>query len=542
MSNAQKAALKRNTELQANVADSSIRSQGDASNDDNQDTFDEKIKDKAKYNIQTVARISTSKRQEIDNNDDRLQIQASASMRDDDTVSDPIPEERSTPRRVENRQKSDAPREPDKPRTQPARRPALQPIKPDTERSTKQREESITSPIVLQQSIASSSISVHSASPTVVSTSSYPGTMTQLQKRTSTLSTTTTQTTFTAAGPSQSQSRLTLGLDVDHFRIVFKELETLTEKLQDLNDKIIEALTLYPLSILNASNSSLAAVESLADSPNDDLTLPEPNASTLASSASSTTSDSSTESDSSIPAHKYTREEKGKDKAGLDPEEEQLIIAQTLTNLVESAWPRIYRIPIEPQTPQMTKDRIKITTKLKSAIVDYWSIQSHFYDQAQLILDLYQDPALFEREDRILILKSRHLDNLLSNPEISATRADYLLAKFRADQERLAPLSERLQSVWLGILLLLGDSHQTRTLSRAHEMDVGSHHWNSGHQHHQSSSSFMSSLSAMSSVGGRRCLRLSGNKRLALKVSLLMFVGAGMIGMALMMNTKGPAR
>ncbi|KAF9319972.1 hypothetical protein BG003_007657 [Podila horticola] len=454
---------------------------------------------------------------------------------------DSIPDERSTSRKVENHQKSEAPRQPEKLRPQPAARPVLQPIKPGTERITKQREESIKSPTALQQSVASSSISVQSTSPTVISSSSYPGTITQLQKRTSTLSNTTTLATFTAAGPSQSQLRLNLGLDVDHFRIVFKELETLTEKLQDLNDQIIEALTLYPLSIQNTSHPSLPVLERLTEPPDDGTIPPEPFAPALASSASSTTLDSSTESESSIPVHKYTREEKGKDKAGLDPDEEQLVIAQTLTNLVESAWPRIYRIPIELQTPQMTKDRIKIATKLKNAIVIFWSIQSHFCDQAQLILDLYQDPAQFEREDRILLLKSRHLDNLLSNPEISPSRADYLLAKFQADQERLAPLSERLQSVWLGILMLLEDPHETRTLSRAHEMDVGSHHWNNGHKHHQSSSSFMSSLSAMS-TGGRRCWRLSGNKRLALKVSVLMLVGAGMIGMALMISMKDPAR
>lgn len=390
-STAQKDPIKWRTELHATVADSSILSQGDASNGENQDTLDEKAKDKAKYNIHTVVRISTSKNKlEIDYNDDWLKIQASASMKDNDTVSDPIPDERSTTHTVENRQQSEAPRQPKKPPPQLAPRPAIQPINPATESNIKHREESTQSPIVLQQSVASSSISIHSASPTVVSTSSYPGTMTQLQKRTSTLSTTTTLTTFTAAGPSQSQPRLSLGLDVDHFRIVFKELETLTERLQDLNDQIIEALTLYPLSIQNASNSNLAAMESLTDSPDEGMAPPEPPASTLASSASSTSSDSSTESDSSIIAHKYTREEKGKDKAGIDPQEEQLIIAQSLTNLVESAWPRIYRIPIEPQTPQMIKDRIKIITKLKNAIVVFWSIQSHFYDQVQLILDLYQ--------------------------------------------------------------------------------------------------------------------------------------------------------
>ncbi|KFH64256.1 hypothetical protein MVEG_10081 [Podila verticillata NRRL 6337] len=543
---AQEEPTTRKTELQAIVADSAILNQGDASNDDNRGRIDRdrKSKDKAKENNQTINRSnrsgSKSTRQESNNNDNRLQIQASASMKDDGIISDPVPEERSANRKVEYRQRFEEPEKRETLGPQPAPRPeALQPINPPTEKNIKQREESIKSPTALH-SVASSNISVHSASPTIVTVSSYPGNMTQLQKRTSTLSTTTTLATFTAAGPSQSQSRLDLGLDVDHFRIVFKELEALTEKLQDLNDQIIEALTLYPISIQYTSNSSLAVMENLTDPLHDGITPAEPSAPTLASSASSTTSDISTESDSYIP-HKYTREEKGKDKAVLGPEEEYLIVAQTLTNLVESAWPRIYRIQTEPQTAQMTKERIKIATKLKNFIVVFWSIQTHFQDQAQLILDLYQDPAQFEREDRILILKSRHLNNLLSNPEISAAWADYLLAKFRADQQKLASLSERLQAVWLGILLLLGGPHQTRTLSRAHEMDVGSHHWNSGHQHHQSSSSFMSSLSPLSTEG-RRYLRLSGNKRLALKVSMLMLVGAGMIGMALMINTKDPSR
>ncbi|KAF9368605.1 hypothetical protein CPB97_004449 [Podila verticillata] len=310
-------------------------------------------------------------------------------MKDDGIVSDPAPEERSANRRVEYRQRSEALEQRETLGAQPVPRPeALQPINPPTEKIIKQREESIKSPTALH-SVASSSISVHSASPTIVTASSYPGNMTQLQKRASTLSTTTTLATFAAAGPSQSQPRLNLGLDVDHFRIVFKELAALIEKLQDLNDQIIEALTLYPISIQNTSNSSLAVMENLTDPPDDGITPTEPSAPTLASSASSTTSDSSIESDTYIP-HKYTREEKGKDKAGLGPEEEHLIITRTLTNLVESAWPRIYRIPTEPQTAQMTKEHIKIATKLKNFIVVFWSIQSHFQDQAQLILDLYQ--------------------------------------------------------------------------------------------------------------------------------------------------------
>lgn len=390
---AQEEPTKQKTELQVIVADSANLNQGNASNDNNQGRIDGKSKNEAKDITHTIIGSNRSGtrsiKQESDNNDNRLQIQASASMRDDDIVSDPAPKESSATRRAEYRQRSEAPEQRENTTPLPALRPeALQPINPLTEKNIKKREVSIKSPTTFQ-SVASSSISVHSASPTVVSVSSYPGNMTQLQKRTSTLSTTTTLSTFTAAGPSLSQPRLNLGMDVDHFRIVFNELAALTEKLQDLNDQIVEALTLYPISIQNASNSSLAAMENLTDPPDDSITLSEPSAPTLASSASSTTSDSSTESDTPIP-HKYTREEKGKDKAGLGPEEEQFIIAQTLTNLVESTWPRVYRIPTEPQTAQMTKDRIKIATKLKNFIVVFWSIQCHFQDQAQLILDLYQ--------------------------------------------------------------------------------------------------------------------------------------------------------
>ncbi|KAF9406899.1 hypothetical protein BGZ94_002899 [Podila epigama] len=422
-------------------------------------------------------------------------------------------------------------------------------------------------PKAMQQHANSSNISAHSTSPTVVSKASpYPGgatTTTHLQKRVSSLSTstTTTFTTFTAAGPGQIPSHLEPAFDKDHFRTVFKELTTLTEKLQDLNDQVIEALTTYPIAESGASpRPALAWFESLADSQGDEhhgseellppppQQQPHPMPFTVASSASSTTSvassSSSNSSDSSIPVPRYTREEKGKDRASNTLEENQFIIAQTFTNLVESSWPRIYRNPPETlRTPQMTKDRVRVASKLKNAIVTFWSVQSHYQDQAQLILDLYEDPAQFEHEDRILILKSRHLNNLLSNPEVSPVHAAYWSVKFRTEQERLSVLSERLQAVWLGILLLLGDPDQisARQLSKTHAMDVGSHHWNTGHQQHMSSS-FVSSLSPLTNVTRRRCCRLSGNKRLGLKVAVLLFVGTGMISMALILNTSNSTR
>ncbi|KAG0348303.1 hypothetical protein BG004_005438 [Podila humilis] len=420
-----------------------------------------------------------------------------------------------------------------------------QPLVSRVERVTQQSKKPLLQvPMPLfQQRSATSSASIQSSSPTETSASSCPGATTQSQKRTSipSKSTTTTLAMFTAAGPShlQSKSQLDLGLDVDHFRIVFKELTVLTEKMQDLNDQIIHALTLYPQSI-QQSLQELSLVANIAVN-----TISETK--TTLSSASSTKSISSSSEESSDPSiiiseSRYTREEKGKDKAGSDLEDEQLIIAQTITNLIESAWPRVYKIPSEPQNKQMINDRIKIATKLKNIIVMFWSIQSHYQDQVQLILDLYQDPAQFGREDRILILKSKHLNNLLSNPEISAARAEYLLAKFHVEQENHILLSDRLQAVWLGILLLLGDPEQTRSFSRSHEMDVGSHLWKSGHQHYQMSSSFMSSLSPLSESRRWGCFRLSGDKRLGLKVAVLLLLGAGMIGMALVINAQNSSK
>lgn len=81
---------------------------------------------------------------------------------------------------------------------------------------------------------------------------------------------------------------------------------------------------------------------------------------------------------------------KGKARA-INLEEDRQCIAQSFTELVMDSWPRIYKIPPEPwRTSQMRQDRIKTATRLKDAIVTFWSVQSYFQERAELILDVQQ--------------------------------------------------------------------------------------------------------------------------------------------------------
>ncbi|KAF9134276.1 hypothetical protein BGW39_007586 [Mortierella sp. 14UC] len=137
-----------------------------------------------------------------------------------------------------------------------------------------------------------------------------------------------------------------------------------------------------------------------------------------------------------------------------------------------------------------------------------------------------------------------------------------ILDRHREQQDLLTALSEQLQNVWLGNLLLLGDPDQTRSATTTTASKLSHHrrlHMNSM-QHLHSHSAAGSSSSGYSldyrnleagsgrgdggggdgGVSGRRrgVLRLSRNKRLALKVAVLLEFGASMIAMVLVLNMR----
>ncbi|KAF9352205.1 hypothetical protein BGX26_009928 [Mortierella sp. AD094] len=287
------------------------------------------------------------------------------------------------------------------------------------------------------------------------------------------------------------------------FTIVLHELTTYTEQLESLNDQILEAMTLH-----QSMNTTAAGTETnIATSP------------TLSSTRGP-------------PSPEETRRRiKGKEKA-VDLEEERFNIAQSFADLVMDSWPRIYKIPSEPKTAQMTKDRVKAATKLKDTIVYFWGSQSQFQEQAQLVLDVYQDPTESEQGDRIRILKSRHLNNLLTQEPLNPQEIRRLLEKYKLHQDKLTALSEQLQNVWLGILMLLGDPDRTQTSKLNRRLGISSMNL------HATSSSSSYYLDSPPLENRRNMFRLSKHKRLALKVTVLLAVGSGLIAMAMVLNAR----
>ncbi|KAG0213908.1 hypothetical protein BGX33_002592 [Mortierella sp. NVP41] len=247
---------------------------------------------------------------------------------------------------------------------------------------------------------------------------------------------------------------------------------------------------------------------------------------------------------------------KGKYRA-VNLEEDRQCIAQSFTELVMDSWLRIYKIPSEPRTTQMRLDRTKAATRLKDAIVAFWNVQSYFQERVELILDVQQNPAVLENGSRFRILKSQYLNNLLSQEPLHPLEMKKVLNRHWEQQDMLTTLSDQLQNVWLGVLLLLEDPDHTRSttaaskLSRHRRLHIGLvHHLHSAGGSSSSGYSLdyrnMGRDSARGGGrgggdgggnGGRRgLLQLSQKKGLELKVAVLLLVGGGLIGMALVFN------
>ncbi|KAG0246871.1 hypothetical protein BGX31_006935 [Mortierella sp. GBA43] len=224
----------------------------------------------------------------------------------------------------------------------------------------------------------------------------------------------------------------TIWLDQDHFKAVFRELSMYTDQLESLNNQILDAMTLYP-----------------------------PTLAIVPSAASFTTTKVQEEARKRI---------KGKEKA-IHLEEDRDSVAQSFTELVMTSWPQIYKAPPEPKTAQMVKLRTKTAKRLKEAIDTFWGAQGHFENQAQLILEVFQDPAVLEHEDRICILKNQHLNNLLSRDSLDPHDIQQLIRNHRHHQNKLEHLSEQLQNIWLGIFMLLSDPDQRPTTKLSHRME-----------------------------------------------------------------------
>ncbi|KAI1316509.1 hypothetical protein EDD11_009922 [Mortierella claussenii] len=295
-------------------------------------------------------------------------------------------------------------------------------------------------------------------------------------------------------------------LDPEHFRVVFRELSKYTEQLEHLNDQILEAMTLYQPQGGEADGGDEGGT----------CLLPLPPSS----------------------PEESRKRLKGKEKAN-DLDKDRFCIAQLFTDLVMDSWPRIYKIPLEPKTAQMTKRRIKMATRLKNAIVAFWGAQTHFQDRAQLVLDVYQDPKELEQDNKIRILKSRHLNNLLGQGPLDPQEIQFLIQMYELHQDKMSALSEQLQNVWLGILLLLGDPEQIQSSKFNRRLELNSirlHGHTAGAP--SSSSSYYLAQDSPPLTNQRSFFDLGRKLRLGFKVTALLAVGSGMIAMALAINMK----
>ncbi|KAG0075800.1 hypothetical protein BGZ90_009479 [Linnemannia elongata] len=334
----------------------------------------------------------------------------------------------------------------------------LEPSKP-TRTSTIQKDP--RGPVYDTQS--SSGASVHSTSLTVISSTSSTGGGVLQQRRTSSIgshtSLTTTLVTRSSIQQHPSTSSLTLEaaspppatppLDTQHFATVFHELAKSIEQLETLNDQILERMTLYrPPPPLPAPPQqqpfNVPQPEQRSHSPSSTRGLPpspQPSQSPASTTPIGTPPPSTHHYQTHLPAPTLTAGEnneedddgwrrilKGKARAENLGEDRQSI-AQSFTDLVMDSWPRIYKNPPEPwRTPQMRQDRIKTATRLKDAIVAFWSVQSYFQERAELILDVQQNPAVLENGSKFRILRAQHLDNLLSQEPLHPLEIKQCLA------------------------------------------------------------------------------------------------------------------
>ncbi|KFH64558.1 hypothetical protein MVEG_09291 [Podila verticillata NRRL 6337] len=197
--------------------------------------------------------------------------------------------------------------------------------------------------------------------------------------------------------------------DVDHFKALLKDLATHTETLENLNEQALDALT--------DQESCLAML------------------------------------------HDTSEKEKT-----ADLERARQKTAQAFKGIVAAAWPELHRSAEYQRqhgqtTPKQAKQLAKIATLLKQSVTTFWDLLDRYQECAQFIADVYQDPDLLELEDSVRtvrILRSRHLNSLLAS-SLCPSEAMQLAAKCKADQERMAVITEQFHSILLGLVVLLDE-------------------------------------------------------------------------------------
>ncbi|GJJ70872.1 hypothetical protein EMPS_03222 [Entomortierella parvispora] len=271
-----------------------------------------------------------------------------------------------------------------------------------------------------------SAISVPSTSGTLVSNHPVPSTAT-LAPAHSTLSNTTTGHTI-APTPAC--------FDRQSFKTVFQDLVNQTEQFETLNDQVLDAMTEFDETRLGLRPAALSGTGWSSDPDNleearhriakavtDQVVSAWPSLSMSA--PWTTTSGHSSEKN----AGEYQQQQQGQERAAATHD------------------------------AKLLKQRIKAVNQLKNATVAFWSAQNHFHERAQLVLDIFQDPTELEREEGLRILRSRHLNNLLSCSP-TPNQIEELSAKFKADQEALEKMMAPMHTVLLSIVVALGETER----------------------------------------------------------------------------------
>ncbi|KAF9582503.1 hypothetical protein BGW38_000128 [Lunasporangiospora selenospora] len=272
-------------------------------------------------------------------------------------------------------------------------------------------------------------------------------------------STTTTLTvpapSFAKSGKAYNQQQRTPSYDGQHFKLILQQLEALVEQFEGLNDQVLDAMCDFDEAALGLRSPFLSR-----------------------SASPSLTSHGSSPTSSPSPDQALT--EKGQpdcllyEPSGLELDRQ--ILAQSFTDQVLTAWSKLReaiassndtdcppsppprRFLLWPSPKQDKKKHLKMAAQLKNCVVAFWGAQNNFLDRAQLVLDAFQDPSELESEDRVRILRSRHLHSLLSTTRVcipELEKIELLGEKVRLDQDQMAHNVDRIHPVWMDILVVI---------------------------------------------------------------------------------------
>ncbi|KAF9975536.1 hypothetical protein BGZ73_000796 [Actinomortierella ambigua] len=222
-------------------------------------------------------------------------------------------------------------------------------------------------------------------------------------------------------------------------------------------------------------------------------------------------------------------------------------LARSATIWIAAEWPKIYAAhqrTTPPMSVHMIQRHSEAVACIKDAISTLWALDNQFHEKSIMVLDIMRDPEELTK-DAVRILKSRHLDYFTEATTLSAAQIDRLDQQVKADYDRRQKLSEPLNNIWVSLLMLESDTAKATLSGGASPSFPGSLSALFSPMSFSAMSSTTSmnqqqQLDAEQDSHARRpiILRLSRNKRFAIKVAILLLLGSFLIGMGLLVNTR----